>query len=161
MDDDTPDDPDCPICGSGDCHGHFLSSDVPAIGTEPPPVDPPKVWTEDMGEISGFGGAYEECCRRMFFAGAAWFDAHPLAEPRFMGSPQVFGIIVEDNWWAKELTKVLLAAAGPEGCTGAMHQAVVGHCLAYRRYGWEGYQRELHGREAREAQKKAEEKPDA
>lgn len=155
MSDDTLDrDEDCPVCGSGDCHGHLN----PQGGLEPQ-ASPPKAWTDDMGEISGFGGPYEACCRRMFFAGAAWFDAHPLADPRYLGSPQIYGIIMEDNHNAKELTAAITGAAGDHGCTGAMHQAVVGHCLAYRRLGWNAYCQELRTREVKEQTE--EKKPDA
>lgn len=36
-------------------------------------------WTDDMGEISGFGAdnpGYEAACRRMVIAGAEWIAAH-------------------------------------------------------------------------------------
>lgn len=42
-------------------------------------------YTEGMGEISGFGGDYEQQCRAMVIAGVEWFDEHPDANPRFRG----------------------------------------------------------------------------
>lgn len=103
-------------------------------------------WTDDMGEISGFGGGYEATCRAMAFAGMDWLDAHPEADPQFMGSKNLFGIIIEDNDDAKALTKAIIDASGGD-CTGAMHQATVGHALAYKRLGWDEYCRQLRERE--------------
>jgi hypothetical protein len=43
----------------------------------------PRVWTDDMGELSGIGAdnpGYEADCRRMIMAGAEWLEAHPNAE---------------------------------------------------------------------------------
>jgi hypothetical protein len=103
-----------------------------------------------MGEISGFGGGYEATCRAMAFAGMDWLDAHPDADPRFMGSKNIYGIIIEDNDDAKALTAAVIAAANGD-CTGAMHQATISHALAYRRLGWDEYCRQLREREKDEA----------
>lgn len=101
---------------------------------------PPGVWTEDMAEISGFGGGYEECCREMLRAGLRWYAEHPDAKPRFKGFKEVFGLLMEDNEDAKVLSKAVLepGKAGG-GATGAMHQAVIGHLFKIRRDGWEAY----------------------
>ena len=43
----------------------------------------PRVWTDDLGEISGIGAdnpGYEADCRRMIMAGVEWLEAHPNAE---------------------------------------------------------------------------------
>lgn len=113
-----------------------------------------KVWTEDMGEISGFGGGYEGACRAMVIAGIAYIDEHPDAEFKFHGYKDVYGIAVEDNDDAKALTKAMMDApvildgkqiqvrAGDD-CTGAMHHAAVGHCCAYKRLGWDEYRKQL------------------
>ena len=58
-------------------------------------------YTKDMGEISGFGGGYEEACRKMVLAGLDWFDANPDADPQFHGYEGIYGIITEDNDDAK------------------------------------------------------------
>src|SRR5262245_51897809 len=105
-----------------------------------------KIWTDDMGEISGFGGGYESCCRAMVFAGMKWLDEHRDATPRFHGSSQIYGVILEDNDDAKALTKAIFDAAEGEA-TGAMHHAAVLHCLAYKRLGWDEYCRQLRERE--------------
>ena len=123
-----------------------------------------KIWGDDMGEISGFGGGYEAVCRAMVLAGISWVDAHQAVNPVFRGFKNVFGIAMEENEDAKALTKAMMDApvfhdgkkiqdrAGDD-CTGAMHQAAVGHVLAYKRLGWEQYRNELIERE------KAEPKP--
>lgn len=101
-----------------------------------------KQWLEEMGEISGFGGGYEETCRKMVLAGIAWLDEHPKADPRFMGNSKIYGVILEDNPDAKALTEVVVGASGGD-CTGAMHHASILHCLAYKRLGWDEYCRQL------------------
>lgn len=106
-------------------------------------------WTDDMREISGFGGSYEAACRAMVTAGLEWFDANPTAEPKFHGFKGIAGIITEDNPDAKALTKAVMNAiiTGDDGkpmrvgddCTGAMHQFSIGHCLQAHKIGWEKY----------------------
>ena len=104
-----------------------------------------------MGEISGFGGGYEAACRAMVFAGMDWMDAHPEADPHYRGFKGVYGILMEDNEEAKALSKTVAEAAHDlGGCTGAMHQAVIGHVFAYKRLGWEEYCRQLRERELKE-----------
>ena len=95
-------------------------------------------WTPDMGEISGFGGEYEEACRQMLRQGLQWCDAHPDAKPRYKGFENVYGLCIDDNEDAKQLDKALTADI-PGGPTGAMHQAVVSHIFFIRANGWEAY----------------------
>lgn len=93
-----------------------------------------------MGEISGFGGGYEECCRAMVLAGIRWIDEHPGAEPAYHGYRDVYGVVLEDNEDAQGLTQAIIdAARGRGGATGAMHHACVAHCMHYLRVGWERY----------------------
>ncbi len=99
-------------------------------------------FTEGMGEISGFGGGYEQTCRNMLAAGVEWFDEHPEANPRFKGFKGVYGIMMEDNDDAKALSAAILEGSGDD-CTGAMHQAVVGACLYIRKNGWDKYCKEM------------------
>lgn len=104
-----------------------------------------------MGEISGFGGDYEAACRAMALAGMNWMDAHPMADPQYTGFTSVYGILMKDNEDANTLSKTVVDAANDlGGCTGAMHQAVIGHVLAYKRLGWVMYCRELRERESKE-----------
>ena len=84
------------------------------------------IFTDDMSEISGFHGGYEEACRKMVVAGIEWFDEHPKADPQFHGFEGIYGIIQEDNDDARALSKTVVDASGGD-CTGAMHQASIGH----------------------------------
>lgn len=104
-------------------------------------IDDKYAWRPGMGEISGFGGGYEQACRRMLRAGLAWLDAHPTADPKISTSNSVYGIIREDNVDAKELSAVVGNAE--DGCTGAMHQAVMSSLLFIRKHGWEKYVEEM------------------
>ncbi|HTG26082.1 MAG TPA: hypothetical protein VK681_39155 [Reyranella sp.] len=108
-------------------------------------------WTPEMGEISGMGGGYEDTCRAMVKAGVEWMEAHPEADPQFQGYPGIYGVITEENQAAKDLTAAVIAAAEPFGATGAMHQATIGHILAFRRLGAEEYCRSLRERERKDA----------
>ncbi len=94
-------------------------------------------FTPEMGEISGFGGGYEDTCRSMLNAGLEWFDEHPEADPQFHGFKNVFGIVIEDNEDAKALSKAVTDVTND--CTGAMHQAVISHIFAIRKIGWDAY----------------------
>lgn len=96
------------------------------------------LFTPDMGEISGFGGGYEQTCRNMLAAGMEWLDEHPSANPCFKGFKNVYGVVFDENDDAKALSAAVVAGSGDD-CTGAMHQAVVSHCLAIRKNGWDWY----------------------
>lgn len=106
-------------------------------------------FTDEMGEISGFGGSYELDCRAMLKAGLEWLDENPQTDPQFHGYKNVYGIISEDNDDAKALTKATMDAkiikdngktirCGDEA-TGAMHQAVISSIFWIRKNGWQKY----------------------
>lgn len=96
-------------------------------------------WTEDMRQISGFGGGYERACRQMVSQGCRWWSEHPDADPQFHGFKGVYGVIVDDNDDAKALETAIMA--GIDGASGAMHQAAVSHTFSWRRVGsWLAYQ---------------------
>jgi len=99
-------------------------------------------WTEDMGEISGFGGGYEATCRAMMIAGLDWLEANPDKKPQFHGYKGVTGICVEDNDAAKELSDAVVKAANGD-CTGAMHQYTIAHALRANHVGWDAYCTEM------------------
>lgn len=97
-------------------------------------------WTEDMRQISGFGGGYERTCRAMVSAGCKWWSEHSEADPQFHGYKGVYGVIAEDNDDAKTLSKVVEEASNGD-CSGAMHQASISHVMAWRHLGsWIAYQ---------------------
>ena len=107
-------------------------------------------YTDDMNEISGFGGGYETACRAMVVAGLEHLDANPTADPKFHGHEGIYGIITEDNDDAKALTAAVVAVTGGD-CTGAMHQATVSHILWIRKNGWDRYCAESRARKANNA----------
>jgi hypothetical protein len=101
-------------------------------------------YSEVRGEISGFGGDYEQCCRAMVLAGLAWLDAHPDAAPTFRGFKNVFGFIDSTNEDGKALESAVVDGCeqfkpGAGGPTGAMVQACVGTCMFVREHGWPAY----------------------
>lgn len=103
-------------------------------------------WTDDMGEISGFGGGYEAACRAMVFAGLDWFDAHPKAAPQFGR------FSMAENADAVALDAAMVEVTKDKGgCTGAMHGAALSHVLFAHKNGWEKYAAELRKREREEA----------
>jgi len=64
----------------------------------------------------------------------------PPADPQFHGYKGIYGILDEDNDDAKELSKVIVGAAGgEENCTVAMHQTTINHILYIHKNGWDKY----------------------
>jgi hypothetical protein len=125
-----------PMCNA--CFERWRQDNPP-----PPPQAVPVrasqyAYTADMQEISGFGGGYEQTCRNMVIAGLEWLDAHPDAEPQFKGFKNIYGVICDENDDAKALSKVVVDAAEGD-CTGAMHQASIGHILFAHKHGWQRY----------------------
>ena len=96
---------------------------------------------EGMAEISGFGGNYEDICRRMVKDGLEWLDEHPTADPKFLRYEGIYGIISTDNEDAKNLSKAVTASVND--CTGAMHQATISHILHIKEVGWDIYVEEM------------------
>lgn len=112
-----------------------------------------KQWTDDMGEISGFGGSYEDACRAMVLAGIKWLDEHPEADPKFESLK--FGLTQTKNADAEALEQAILDARVIDGgreirvgeeATGAMVHASLNHVFAYKRLGWDEYCRQLRER---------------
>ena len=96
--------------------------------------------TDDMGEISGFGGGYEQCCQDMLEAGVKWImDRKPGADDvQVLVNPQVYGIIKEGNPLTEELSKAVIDASKGEA-TGAMHHAVMARLAFIAKNGWDAY----------------------
>jgi hypothetical protein len=120
------------------------------------------VWTDDMREISGFGGNYEAGCRVMVVAGLECFDAHPdFEEPAFEEYKNVVGLISEKNPNGKKLVDAMVAAADRAfpngGATGAMVQYCVHHVFKARELGWDVYASKMRNLKADE--ERAEKKP--
>ena len=94
--------------------------------------------TPEMGEISGFGGGYEECCQDMLEAGVNWLVEHPKPDLQGHGYKNVYGIFEPDSEDAKALEVAILKASKGEA-TGAMHQAVMQRLFFIGEHGWERY----------------------
>lgn len=98
-------------------------------------------WEEGMGEISGFGGGYEEACRDMLYSGLAYLDSKPNADLEGHTYEHVTGIFEADSPEAKELEDAVLSAV-PD-CSGAMHSAAMSHCFFIAKQGWQKYVSEM------------------
>lgn len=105
--------------------------------------------TSDMGEISGFGGGYEECCQDMLEAGVRWLNEHPEADLRLRDSKNIIGFYEEDTEDAKTLSEVILDASKREA-TGAMMHTVIRRLMWIKFHGWDAYCAGLREREAAE-----------
>lgn len=99
-------------------------------------------WKDGMGEITGFGGGYEQAARNMFAAGCEWLDQHPDADIKFKESPAIFGMVDDTTTEDTKTLSEVIGKAVP-GCTGAMHHAAVRHVLYVKCHGWEAYCREM------------------
>lgn len=103
--------------------------------------------TPDMGEISGFGGGYENECQALFEAGVLWLRAHPNAELRFSEWRGVFGFLEAKNSDANELEAVLERVSIDS--TGAMFHAVLMRLVAITEIGWEAFVKKLREEQAK------------
>jgi hypothetical protein len=83
-------------------------------------------WSETMGEISGFGGGYENACRDMVYAGLLWLETRPNAD---LSSSRTTD--------AKALDAHILKAC--PGCSGAMHGAAMNAVAYVAKNGWAKY----------------------
>lgn len=96
--------------------------------------------TPDMGEISGFGGTYEDHCQKMLEAGVRHIEKFKLSGNgvQLSGLQGVYGLCFPENRPAKELEDAIVAAVNGD-LTGAMHQAVMTRLMYVAKLGWEGY----------------------
>ena len=99
--------------------------------------------TQDMGEMSGFGGEYEETCQKMLEAGVLWLNDHPDCLLVIGSVPGVIGIVNPESDDAKELTDTIVNASrdkeGKSNCTGAMVHELLGRLFYIRHNGWDKY----------------------
>lgn len=96
-------------------------------------------FTKEMGEISGFGGSYEEACRKMIIAGVEWLDQNPSADLSYKEFKNIYGITTDESEDVKKLQKTMADILGEDGPTGAMMQACLGHISFIKKNGWEKY----------------------
>jgi hypothetical protein len=100
------------------------------------------VYHKDAGEISGFGGGYEEDCRNMVIAGMKWLETHPDAKLSYKEFKNVYGLTTDQSPDLEEMQKVINEAIGNEA-TGAMMQACTGHIMAAKKMGWGAYMEKM------------------
>ena len=119
--------------------------------------------TDDMGEISGFGGGYEQCCQDMLAAGVQWLEANKgrdITAGRLQATSagpdgtsgttlEFYGVLQVDGADGKALERVILDAAKGEA-TGAMHQAVFERLMWIAEHGWDAYCQVQRDAEAKE-----------
>ena len=99
------------------------------------------VFTEEMNEISGFGGGYETGCRDMVVAGLEWLDNNPKANPTFDQYKNIYGLTTNENKDMEKMQDVMLKVC--DGCSGAMMQATTNHVLHIKKVGWDKYIKEM------------------
>lgn len=115
----------------------------------------PRLFTDDMGEVSGIAlrnPGYEADCRRMIMAGADWLAAHPNAEIAITKAMPA-GVAFTGNWedvfegdtpHGHELLQVLHRACCADrgdkrGPSALMMAGVIEHIRWIERHGWEAY----------------------
>ncbi len=96
-----------------------------------------KIFLPGMHEISGFGGAYEEACRKMVLAGVQWLDEHPEAKIAFSSLDGVFGIVKAQNAESQALLDTMVQAGSEP--SGAMVHAACDHIFYIKHHGWDAY----------------------
>ncbi len=106
-------------------------------------------YTEKMDEISGFGGGYEEQCRRLVIAGLEWWDKHSESKPKYSTLKNVFGMIISENPEAEEMDKAMVGATDGD-VTGAMMHAAHEHIRYIRKNGWDAYVKEMEKKDEKE-----------
>lgn len=100
-------------------------------------------YNEGCREISGFGGGYEDACRKMVIAGMEWWDEHPDAKVTYGQYENITGLTVNESDDCKALQNHMNEAIDKKA-TGAMMQAATNHVTAAHRLGWEKYLTEMH-----------------
>ena len=96
-------------------------------------------------EISGFGKetSYELGCQEMLQRGFEWLEINKKANLKGHSYKNIYGIFEPDSDDAKELSEVITKDMD---CTGAMHQAVMGHLFFIWKNGLEEWKKELNYR---------------
>ena len=107
-------------------------------------------WLPEMGEISGFGGGYEETCRNMLYGALAYLDEHcTTQEEKINAVAKLVDDLRDRNYKNNGIEKAIMKACEND-CTGAMHNAAVSHLMFLTKNGYEKYKNELIEREKKE-----------
>ena len=105
--------------------------------------------TDDMGEISGFGGGYEEVCQQMLHNGVKFLSERSGTDVRVLENPSIFGIVKLEGEDAQALEEAVMD--GIDDATGAMHHAVMTRLALINKNGWDKYCEELRKPEPEDA----------
>lgn len=95
-------------------------------------------------DISGMGGGYEEMCQRMLHRGIAYLgEQKPPVEmwAKARGVEGIYGVLLTEGEHLEALERFIIREG--DDCTGAMHQAVMGHLAYIHRHGHEQWLAEL------------------
>lgn len=96
-----------------------------------------------IADISGFGKdtPYEDACQKMLQAGYDWLVDNGKADLKAKTLKGVYGVLEPNSPDAEALSKAVTGAV-PD-CTGAMHQAVMGHLFFINKNGVDKWKSEL------------------
>ena len=112
-------------------------------------------WEPGMGEISGFGGRYETCCRVALRAALQWLAENPGPPVVFKSLPGIYGIVRGDDRGEQCLgaaNDAAIARFGENaGLSGAMLHAVANHVAFIQAQGWDAYVVKMQERKAGDA----------
>ena len=96
-------------------------------------------FTNEMGEISGFGGDYEQACRKMVIAGVEYLEKNKNIDFSFKEYENIYGILAETSEDTDKIIKAMIAANDDFGATGGMVQATLNHVKFIYEKGWNKY----------------------
>ena len=113
------------------------------------------VFTEACGEISGFGGGYEDACRTMVITGMEWLDDNPDKAAYMIKTMNDTGTLKLDNPTLKQMQQAMEDACPGGGSTGAMMGATSQHVIRAHEQGWQAYMDILEERGRKDAAEKA------
>jgi len=99
-------------------------------------------WINEIGEISGFGGEYEESCRQMVTAGLKWLEQNEGPSTEFSTGDNVFAQIDEEADATDELRTHMVSAVDMDPSPSMLHLCLK-HTLYANEIGWEGHVTQL------------------
>jgi len=105
--------------------------------------------TEDMGEISGFGGGYEAGCQQMLHNGVKFLVERNKkdlqTDIKLITYKNIYGLCDLEGKDAEAFDAAVMKDM--DDCTGAMHQAVVSRLHWINKHSWNEYCIELRKKE--------------
>lgn len=108
-----------------------------------------RTFSHEMREVSGFGGGYEEACRRMVLAGVEHLSTWQGDAPKVGESDVIVGVHMNQNDAAQALEDAMVKAGGDD-LSGAMVQFSIRHARRAHHIGWYKYVEESVALQAKE-----------